>query len=55
MPAMKRSKESGNKNRRESVTPSIHPCHVCLDSHIHPLDPFYIAQKPFPLLMNAPH
>lgn len=49
--AIKRSKVSERQNRRQSVTPYIHPC---LHSRIHTLDQFYITKKPFPLLMNAP-
>lgn len=51
--ALKRSKESGDKDRRQSVTPYIHPCDVGLNSKIYSADQYYITQKLFSL-MNDP-
>lgn len=41
--AMKRSKGSGDKDSKQSVTPYIHPCHIGLNSKIYATDQRYIT------------
>ena len=44
--AARRSKTCGDNNRRQTVTPYIRPCYVCLHCHTQTLDQVHIAQKP---------